>query len=39
MIVIAKRFKTYVSLGNLSLFSKKNHVPEDEELKLPWGAT
>jgi hypothetical protein len=39
MVVIAKKFKTYVSLGNLSFFSRKNHVPKDEELKLHLGAT
>jgi hypothetical protein len=32
MIVIAKRFETYVSLKN-------NHVPEEKDLKLPHGTT
>jgi hypothetical protein len=38
MVVIAKRFRTYVSSRNLSFFSRKNHVFKDEKLKLPWGA-
>jgi hypothetical protein len=39
MVMIAKKFRIYVSLGNLSLFSRKNHVLDDEKLKLPSGAT
>jgi hypothetical protein len=32
MVVIAKKFGTYVSLGN-------NHVPEKKEFKLFWKVT
>jgi hypothetical protein len=40
--MIAKRFKTFVSLGNLGLFLKEvhysimnNHVPREREFKFP----
>jgi hypothetical protein len=40
--MIAKRFKTYVSLGNLGLSSgevhystKNNHFPKEREFKFP----
>jgi hypothetical protein len=44
--MIAKRFKTYVSLGYFGLSSREvdyslgnNHVLREKEFKFPYGAT